>query len=185
MALVTSHHDLISQARAGDRHAFAQLLRQVDGRMRSLASGLVREWSEVDDVLQDSYLRAYRSMTTFRGEAAFSTWLHTIVYRTCVEHLAQRRLRRQIDLRMQAEPVAKDDQASRHAEADAIEQALRMLPPAQAAVVILIDGDGCTYDEVAQIVGAPEGTIASRLNRGRRALRAELGDENIEVVRDV
>ena len=171
---VSPFGDLIRRAQTGDHRAFTSLLRQADGRMRNLASGLMGTGTATDDALQDAYLQAYRDLGDYHGNALFSTWLHTIVYRTCLRHLRQQKRRAEVDLDAVPELATRSDHAEAQADADAVDTALRSLPPDQAAVVILIDGDGCSYQEAAAALDVREGTIASRLNRGRRALRNAL-----------
>ena len=81
-----------------------------------------------------------------------------------------------MDLGAVPEPSGGSDHTERHADADAIERALRDLPADQAAAVTLVDGDGCSYEEAAAVLGVREGTIASRLSRARAALRDSLSD---------
>jgi RNA polymerase sigma-70 factor (ECF subfamily) len=171
---VSPSDGLIRRAQTGDHRAFTVLLRQSDGRMRRLASGLMGSRSATDDALQDAYLKAYRDLGDYHGDAAFATWLHTIVYRTCLDNLRQHNCRAEVDLDAVPEPSGGSNDAERIVDADAVDTALRNLPPDQAAVVILVDGDGCSYQEAAAVLGVREGTIASRLNRARRALRESL-----------
>lgn len=177
---VSPSSDLVRRAQSGDQRAFTTLLRGCDQKMRSLASGLVGHGAATDDALQDAYLQAYRKLSTYTGQAAFSTWLHTIVYRTCLHHLRQRDKRAEIALDAVAEPSSAADHSDQQADADALDRALQGLPPDQAAAVLLVDGDGYSYDEAAAILGVAEGTIASRLNRGRHALRQTLHVHNAE-----
>jgi RNA polymerase sigma-70 factor (ECF subfamily) len=174
---VTASNDLIRQAQTGNHRAFTTLLREADRQMRSLASGVMGSRPATDDVLQDAYLQAYRKLGDYQGNASFTTWLHTIVYRTCLHHLRLRDRRAEVDLDAVPEPTATSDDAERIVNADAVDTALRSLAPDQAAVVILVDGDGCSYQEAAAVLGVREGTIASRLNRGRSALRDSLATD--------
>jgi RNA polymerase sigma-70 factor (ECF subfamily) len=171
---VSPSGDLIRQAQTGDHRAFAILLKESDKQMRSLAYRLLGSRSAMDDALQDAYLQAYRKLGDYRGTAAFSTWLHTIVYRTCLHHLRQRDQRSEVNLAIVTEPVSDTDHVDRHADADALDRALRDLTPEQAAAVLLVDSDGYSYNEAATILGVPEGTIASRLNQARQNLRTAL-----------
>ncbi len=166
--------DLIRRAQTGDHRAFTALSRESDARMRSLAYRLLGTRSAMDDALQDAYLQAYRKLGDYRGSAAFSTWLYTIVYRTCLHHLRTRDRRAEINLESVTEPVDRTDHTERQADADALDRAIRDLPPDQAAAVLLVDGDGCTYDEAAAVLGVREGTISSRLTRARQTLRTSL-----------
>ncbi len=163
---------LVEAARRGDHAAFSTLLRRHDDQMRALAWSVLRDRTAMDDVLQDAYLKAYRNLDRFRGDARFSTWLHRIVYRSCLDHI--RRRREVVGLADDAEPTAPGRTQGDVDERLAIEQALAGLDPETAAALVLVDRDGHSYEEAGHVLGIPAGTVASRLHRGRRALRAVL-----------
>jgi len=171
---------LVNEAIAGDARSFGALLRRHDDNMRGVVYRVVGSQAAMDDVLQDAYLKAWRSVSDFRGDSAFSTWLYTIVRRTAIDHLRSQKRMVPVDpgqaggdalatAELVVQPV---DVASNLALRDA----LAALPPDQLAVVTLIDGEGYTYHSVATMLGVSAGTIASRLHRARAALRAALGD---------
>lgn len=163
---------LVEAARLGDQSAFTTLLRRHDDQMRALAWSVLRDRTAMDDVLQDAYIRAYRNLDRFRGDSRFSTWLHRIVYRACLDHI--RRRREVVGLTDDAElPATGRDQADID-ERLALQQALATLDPETAAALVLVDRDGHSYEEAGLVLGIPAGTVASRLHRGRRALRAVL-----------
>ncbi len=166
---------LVDAARTGDRTAFGTLLRRHDDQMRALAWTVLRDGAAMDDALQDAYLKAFRNLGGFRGDARFSTWLHRIVYRTCLDHV--RRRRHVVPLEETPEHpatgVGADDRVS---EQMRLAAALAALDPETAAAVVLVDRDGHTYDEAGVVLGIAAGTVASRLHRGRRALRAALAE---------
>lgn len=163
---------LVEAARRGEHHAFTTLLRRHDDQMRALAWSVLRDRTAMDDVLQDAYLKAYRNLDRFRGDSRFSTWLHRIVYRACLDHI--RRRRASIGLEPDVEPVATGRHQGDVDEALALRQALATLDPETAAALVLVDRDGHSYEEAGEVLGIPAGTVASRLHRGRRALRAVL-----------
>jgi RNA polymerase sigma-70 factor, ECF subfamily len=163
---------LLESARAGDHAAFSTLLRRHDDQMRALAWSILRDRSAMDDALQDAYLKAYRNLDRFRGESRFSTWLHRIVYRTCLDHL--RRNRRDVPLGDDVEVLAPGGAQRDVDDRLTVERALATLDPETAAALVLVDRDGHSYDEAGVILGIPAGTVASRLHRGRRALRTAL-----------
>lgn len=162
---------LLRLAQAGDAHAFGVLVRRHDPAMRRLASSMVRRRSSVDDILQDSYLKAFRAIGTFRGEAAFPTWLYRIVYRVCLDD--QRRARPVESLDESTEQPSREhfDSADQLVLGDAIRRALQSLSPDHRAIVAMVDGEGYSYDETASILELNPGTVASRLARARAALR--------------
>jgi RNA polymerase sigma-70 factor, ECF subfamily len=163
---------LLESARAGDHAAFATLLRRYDDQMRALAWSILRDRSAMDDALQDAYLKAYRNLDRFRGESRFSTWLHRIVYRTCLDHI--RRNRHDVPLGDDVEVLATGGAQRDVDDRLTVERALAGLDPETAAALVLVDRDGHSYEEAGAVLGIPPGTVASRLHRGRRALRAAL-----------
>ena len=166
--------DLLHRARTGDHAAFTGLIRECDERMRRLAHRLIGG-AGADDALQDAYVKAYRNLPSFDGRSSFSTWLYTIVYRTCLDQIRTRNRRAEVDIStVEESPGAGMDHPTRHAESDALVRALRRLPPDQIAAIVLVEVDGCTYGEAASILGVAEGTISSRVTRARRALRDSL-----------
>lgn len=138
----------------------------------------------MDDALQDAYIKAYRSLGTFRGDASFATWLHHIVRNTCLDHLRREQRRREVPLELivsNPDPVSgPDDQA---VERSAVGAALAGLPPDQRAVVLLVDGEGLGYEQAAALLHTNAGTVASRLSRARTTLRAALGADPREGTR--
>lgn len=166
--------ELARAAQAGDHRAFTTLIRDADEMMRRLAFRLVGSTAAMDDTLQDAYIKAYRKIDTYNGTASFTTWLYAIVYRTCVDHIRSRTRRREVDIALAGPVIGDADPAVRASDADAVEAALAELPADQVAVVILVDCEGRTYSEAAEILDVAEGTIASRLSRAHTALRAAL-----------
>ena len=151
--------------------SFEELLRAHDRQARSLAHRLVG--SDTDDVLQQAYLKAFVQWPTFRGEASFGTWLHRIVYTTALDHLRSddRRARREA---RSARPEPTPDRADQVVDQLVLAAALDALPIDQRTVVLLVDGQGFGYDEVAHVLDVAPGTIASRLHRARAAMRERL-----------
>ncbi|NNE74678.1 MAG: sigma-70 family RNA polymerase sigma factor [Acidimicrobiales bacterium] len=173
---------LTTQAQAGDRHAFAQLLRMHDQRMRALAYRLLQSAAAMDDALQDAYLKAFRGLRDFRAESTFGTWLYRIVYTTCIDH--HRRIGRRAEVPIETVVAELTATAAggpafdeRVVANEVILAALDRLPPDQCAAVMLVDGDGYSYDDAAYLLDTTAGTIASRLSRARASIRAEL--ENV------
>lgn len=139
----------------------------------------------MDDVLQEAYLKAYQSLPRFRGGASFATWLNRIVANTCIDHCRKRSRRPVVPLEAMSMTVADEEPGAdqRLAERSALNQALAGLPADQRMAVLLVDGEGLTYDQAADVLGTRPGTIASRLSRGRSTLRAALGADRQEGTR--
>lgn len=138
----------------------------------------------MDDALQDAYLKAYRALGSYRGDAAFGTWLHHIVRNTCLDHLRREYRRHEVALELIVsipDPRSgPDDQAVGRSD---IATALAALPVDQRAIVVLVDGEGMTYGEAASLLRTNPGTVASRLSRARVTLRAALGADPREGTR--
>jgi RNA polymerase sigma-70 factor, ECF subfamily len=163
---------LLEQARRGDPRAFSDLLTGFDRGFRALAYRLLGDSHELDDVLQEAYVKAFRALPRFRRESTFRTWLYRVVYNTCLDHLKRGRPE-PIELGAEIGGMAADP-ADLVATRTALEEALATLAPIERAAVLLVDAEGLSYDEAATIVGVAPGTIASRLNRARASLRQSL-----------
>lgn len=165
---------VIDRARNGDQEAFAAVLRHYDPGLRALAFRLLGDRDLMDDVLQEAYVKAFRAFPRFRGEAKLGTWLYRIAYNAAVDEL--RRSRRGHELPLAEElPSASADPADVAAGRSDLARALAALPPEERAAVLLVDAQGFDYREGARVLGIPEGTLASRLNRARASLRTALG----------
>jgi RNA polymerase sigma-70 factor (ECF subfamily) len=176
MPLITrsaSERALLTGARAGDPDAFMELVRRHDEALRGLAFRLLGDRAAMEDALQDAYVRAFRSLHAFEGRSGFGTWLYRIAYRTCIDELRRRGRDGWAPLEG-VEDVALHDSALDADQRLDLAGALGTLPPELRAIVLLVDAQGFSYDEVATIVGIPNGTVASRLNRARAALREAL-----------
>jgi RNA polymerase sigma-70 factor (ECF subfamily) len=174
---------VIAAARRGDHQAFTALVSHYDDRLRALAYHLLHDPEATRDALQDAYVKAYVGLSGFRGESELGTWLHRIVYTTCLNHLRS--------IARRPRPVGEDsdaregrDEAGRDpadtvASALDLESLLRSLPPEQRAAVVLVDALGVSYEKTAEILGVAQGTVASRVARARVKLRRALaaGDD--------
>jgi RNA polymerase sigma-70 factor (ECF subfamily) len=171
---------LVERAKAGDRLAFEELVRATYAETYALALRLTGDEDDACDVLQDAYLRAFRSLRGFRGDAAFSTWLYRITA-NCAATLLARRGRFDheeleddapvADLRPGSDPEAA---ASAAAERDALSCALAELPPRLRTVVVLRDIYDLPHEAIAEELGISETAAKVRLHRARKKLRERL-----------
>jgi RNA polymerase sigma-70 factor (ECF subfamily) len=167
---------LIRQAQAGDATAFAELVRHYEPRLRALAYRLLEDRDLTDDVLQDAFVRAFKSLGRFRGDSSLGTWLYRITYNACIDEL--RRGRRVVPLMAESDPEPVDLRSG--PEDSAIDRrdlamAMASLPADMRAAVMLVDADGLDYAAAGRVLGVPPGTVGSRLNRARAILRLALG----------
>jgi RNA polymerase sigma-70 factor (ECF subfamily) len=176
---------LIAAARGGDRQAFDELVRLTYGDVFGLALRLTGDEHDASDVAQEAYLRAYRSIRRFRGEAAFSTWMYRITANCAATLLARPDRVRTLALdalaadggaampeaRAEHDPVARSERA---AERDRLGAALASLSPGLRAVVVLRDVYDLPHQVIAAELGISDGAAKVRLHRARRQLRAQL-----------
>jgi RNA polymerase sigma-70 factor (ECF subfamily) len=169
---------VVEQAKRGDQEAFATVIRHYDPGLRALAYRLLGDRDRMDDALQEAYVNAYRALPRFRGSSKLGTWLYRIAYNACLDELARSRRVAQLPLSEVAEPPdlrsgVEEMVASRRDLA----QALSTLAPEDRATILMVDAQGFGYRDAGEVLGVPEGTIASRLNRARATLRAALGTQ--------
>ena len=176
----------IDQARRGDADAFRKLVETHQQRLFGVALGLVRDPEEARDLCQEAFLRAYRSLAGFDGEARFFTWLYRIAYNLAVDSHRRRRRAGVVPLdAVGGEEVIEDDRAEDEAfrKIDGQQQrarilaALATLSPAHRAAITLREIEGLSYREIAEAVGCSIGTVMSRLFHARRRLARALGPE--------
>lgn len=167
---------VLARAVRGDDRAFATLVRHYDRPLRALAYRLLGDADRMDDALQEAYVKAYRALPGFRGDAQAGTWLYRIVYNACTDEL--RRGSRRAAASCGELPEGADVRAGPDERAllrRELESALARLPADQQAVVVLVDAQGFDYAAAAKVLGVAPGTVASRLSRARSTLRAALG----------
>lgn len=162
-SLVARHHD-------GDEGAFGVLVARHRDRAWSVAMRTLGDPTEAADAVQDAFLSAFRSIGNFRSEAKFTTWLHRIVVNACIDRVRRRRATVPLDETVAAtlaDPA--DPFAGVEAEGD-VGAALQRINLDQRVAIVLVDVQGFSVQEVAEMLGVAEGTVKSRCSRGRAQL---------------
>jgi RNA polymerase sigma-70 factor, ECF subfamily len=180
MGVVDGHIDsrLLEDARAGDPVAFVGLLRRHEPRLRALAYRVLRDPDLVADAMQETALRAFRSIKSFRGEAALGTWLYRITYTACLDLLKGAGRQSELAGRLQSDAERSEpDPAELVAAEDQLSRALDSLTAEHRAAVFLCIQQGLDLQTAADILGIPYGTVGSRLNHARSVLRRALSTE--------
>lgn len=169
----------LDRARSGDVAAFTSLLREHDDAMRAVVWSVVQDRWLMDDVLQVAYEKAYVSLQGFRGDSSFRTWLHRICWTTAIDTLRAEGRRRWSPIGEEAEatPSAVAGPEQRTVDRLSITAAFAALSPEQRTAIALVLLDGLTYEEAGRVCGAPAGTVAARVSRGRARLVELLGDD--------
>ena len=184
--------DLVNRARKGDRTAFEELVKATYVDSYTLAYRLVGDEEDARDVVQEAYLRAYRGLKRFRGDAQFTTWLYRITANCAATQLGRRSRNRHEELLEDAPLVDKgrrgdpEDHADQGELREQLQEALVDLPPRLRAVVVLRDIYDLPHEAIAAELGISESAAKVRLHRARRKLRERLyplvGDRRDEEV---
>ncbi|MFE2752394.1 RNA polymerase sigma factor SigM [Actinosynnema sp. NPDC059335] len=176
-AAASSDADLITAHAAGDPHAFAELVRRHRDRMWAVALRTLRDPEEAADALQEAFISAFRAAASFRAESQVTTWLHRIVVNACLDRMRRRQTRPTVPLPEAGpgEPVAPRDAMAERETRLVVQAALNELPEEQRAPIVLVDVEGYSVAETAQLLGIAEGTVKSRCARGRAKLAKVLG----------
>lgn len=156
-----------------DHHAFAELVRNHQSTVRGLLRNLTRtDAALADDLAQETFLRAYKNIRSFRGEAKFSTWLYRIAYNCFREDARKRKELVGIDeTQLESEP---DPQTVDPALRQDLMHALQLLPLHERSAVLLCCQNGLSHDEAARVLDIPLGTVKTNVLRGREKLKRTL-----------
>ena len=172
--------ELVAAAKAGDGEAYRELVRATYADAYTLAFRLIGNEEDARDVVQDAYLRAYKGLKRFRGDAAFTTWMYRITANCASSHLLRRRQDRHetldedsqlADERPEADP---EHRMATRADREMLHDALQSLPPDMRAVVVLRDIYDLPHEAIAAELGISEGAAKVRLHRARKRLRERL-----------
>jgi len=176
-APTSSDADLIAAHAAGDPHAFSELVRRHQDRMWAVALRTLRDPEEAADALQEAFISAFRAASSFRAESQVTTWLHRIVVNACLDRVRRRQSRPTVPLPQEGatDPPALGDAMSERETRMVVQEALAELPDEQRAAIVLVDVEGYSVSETAQLLGVAEGTVKSRCARGRAKLAKLLG----------
>lgn len=178
--------ELVARVKRGDNAAFDLLVRKYQHRIAALIGRYVRDWSECQDVAQETFIRAYRAIGNFRGDAQFYTWLHRIAVNTAKNHLVSMG-RRPPTEDIEVDDAEQFDSAIRLRDTDTPERelmrqqmeqtvmrAVEALPEELRVAISLREVDGLSYEQIATRMDCPIGTVRSRIFRAREAIDNEL-----------
>ena len=166
--------DLVEQAQAGDREAFAVLARAGADRMFAIAQRILRDVGRAEDAVQQTLVIAWRELPGLRDPDRFDGWIYRLLIHACyAEARDARRWQTVLQILPNDGPVATDDMLS-VADRDELDRGFRRLAPDQRAVLVLRHYLGLEPREIADVLGIPEGTARSRLHYAHRAMRAAL-----------
>jgi len=177
---------LVERVQGGDRRAFDLLVRKYQHKVVGLVSRYVRNHAECEDIAQESFMRAWRAIATFRGDSAFYTWLYKIAVNTAKNHLVAMKRRPPTDdvdvedatfmvgaERMQDNATPEHEMMRQEIE-QSVFSTVQELPEELRTAITLREVDGLSYDEIALAMDCPIGTVRSRIFRAREAIDEKL-----------
>ncbi len=177
--------ELLEACRRGDPQAFEELVERTHRRVYTLAYRLVGDRQEAEDVAQEAYLRAYRSLPGFRGDARFETWMYRIVSNVAMTHLRRRNRFGDLVAEERDTPEPELRPTDDLVERDELKRALEALPLGQRTVVVLKDVYGLSCQEIGDQIGVSEGAVKVRLHRARKRLKELIYGQTAEGHRGV
>jgi RNA polymerase sigma-70 factor (ECF subfamily) len=178
---------LVERVQRGDKRAFELLVSKYQRKIFRLLSRLIRDPAEIEDVAQEAFIKAYRALPNFRGESAFYTWLYRIAINTAKNHLVAQGRRAPTTTETEVEDAENFDEADQLRDyntpdamllsrqvGEAVNRAIEKLPEDLRTAVVLRELEGLSYEEIAEAMNCPIGTVRSLIFRAREAIASEL-----------
>jgi RNA polymerase sigma-70 factor (ECF subfamily) len=178
---------LVERVQRGDKAAFDLLVAKYQRKIFRLLSRLIRDPAEVEDVAQEAFVKAYRALPNFRGDSAFYTWLYRIAINTAKNHLVSQGRRAPTTTEADIEEAETFDDGEHLRDlntpdsmllskqvAEAVNRAIDQLPEDLRTAIVLREIEGLSYEEIAETMNCPIGTVRSRIFRAREAIAQEL-----------
>lgn len=178
---------LVERAQHGDKHAFELLVAKYQRKLARLLSRFIRDATEVEDVTQEAFIKAYRALPSFRGDSAFYTWLYRIGINTAKNYLVAQGRRAPTTTPLDAEEAENmsegeqlqdlntpENQMMSRQVAESVNQTLSELPEELRTAITLREIEGLSYEDIASIMNCPIGTVRSRIFRAREAIADQL-----------
>jgi RNA polymerase sigma-70 factor (ECF subfamily) len=177
---------LVQRVQQGDKSAFDLLVRKYQHKVLKLVGRFVNDSAEAEDVAQEAFLKAYRALRSFRGDSAFYTWLYRIAINTAKNALVSNR-RRPVDFNLDMQDPDQYERQNRLREIDSpdrllltdeirdtVQRAIAQLPEDLRTAIVLRELEGLSYEEIAEAMDCPVGTVRSRIFRAREAIDLKL-----------
>jgi len=178
---------LVERVQRGDKRAFELLVTKYQRKIFRLLSRLIRDAAEIEDVAQEAFIKAYRALPNFRGESAFYTWLYRIAINTAKNYLVAQGRRAPTTTETEIDEAENFDEGDQLRDVntpdsmllskqvgEAVNRAIERLPEDLRTAIVLRELEGLSYEEIAETMNCPIGTVRSRIFRAREAIAEEL-----------
>jgi RNA polymerase sigma-70 factor (ECF subfamily) len=175
---------LVEKAKSGDIGAFEKLIEGHQKKVFNIALRMIGNYDEASELAQEAFLRAFKSIKSFKGDSLFSTWIYKITTNVCLDEIRRKKKKKLISLDEDIEHDGsefkrqiKDDSPGPESVAEnnelkrMVKESINLLPGDYKVVLVLRDIQGFSYEEISRILNCPTGTVKSRINRARQALK--------------
>ncbi|NTV91513.1 MAG: sigma-70 family RNA polymerase sigma factor [Clostridiales bacterium] len=175
---------LIDRSKAGDIEAFEQLVEKYQKKVFNIALRTIDNYADASDMAQEVFIRVYRAIGSFKEQSSFSTWLYKITTNVCLDELRKRKNKRAVSLdeeirfedgeakrQYESSDPRPEDTAEKNELKRIVKEAIGKLSEEHRMAIVLRDLQGFSYEEMAVMLNLPEGTVKSRINRARQALK--------------
>ncbi|MGA9996893.1 MAG: sigma-70 family RNA polymerase sigma factor [Pyrinomonadaceae bacterium] len=184
--------DLVTRAVAGREDGFEELVRRYQRPIAAYVYRMVGDYESALDLTQEVFIKIYGSLARYRPEFKFSTWIYKIAHNAAVDHLRRSSTREQsltaesdgvqYDLPIESGRLTPEQESIREERREEIERVVRQLPSAYKELILLRHAHDMSYDEIAEVMGLPLGTVKNRLFRAREIMRAQFVERGITSV---
>jgi len=176
--------ELVLTAVGGREAAFEELVRRYQRPIASYVYRMVGDYDAALDLTQEVFIKVYNSLSRYRSEFKFSTWIYKIAHNAAIDHLRRHTVRDQIltvgsdgtrsEIAIESRRLTPEQESEREERRSEIESVVQLLPPAYRELIVLRHSHDLSYDEIAEVTGLPLGTVKNRLFRAREAMRGLL-----------
>jgi RNA polymerase sigma-70 factor (ECF subfamily) len=183
-----SDRDLVRDSRRGDKEAFRELVERYQRKILSVAIGMGQNRDDALELTQETFVKAYENLGKFKGESSFYTWLYRIVVNLAIDARRRDRRRPTVSLGDRAVPEDVDiiladpklvdpyQKARAHEIGQRVNEAINELTPDHKAVILLLEVEGLSYEDISRVMQCSKGTVMSRLHYARKKLQSRLRD---------
>lgn len=173
---------LVNQSKSGDLDSFDELVKRYEGKVYTIAFRFTGNHADASDLAQEAFIKAYKGLKSFRGDASFATWLYKIVSNVCRDELRRQQRQKNVSLDdlvihpgnaqyLESTEQSPEEYIEKNEIQHLVQQQLNNLPEEQRLILVMREIQGLTYDEIAIALDCNLGTVKSRLNRARQSLK--------------
>jgi RNA polymerase sigma-70 factor (ECF subfamily) len=181
---VLADGELVQSALAGRETSFEELVRRYQRPIAAYVYRMVGDYDSALDLTQEVFIKVYNSLTRYRSEFKFSTWIYRIAHNAAIDHLRRHSVREQSfvtgidgerrEITIESRRLTPEQESEKKEQRSEIESVVQMLPAAYRELIVLRHSQDLSYDEIAEVTGLPLGTVKNRLFRAREAMRDHL-----------